>query len=53
MRGSATSLGTTFSHFKERLGVAAGIVAGLAFAPPAIAQTKPTTPIIVKDTTSS
>jgi ribose transport system substrate-binding protein len=32
--------------------VAAGIVAGLAFGAPAMAQTKPTIPIIVKDTTS-
>jgi len=36
----------------KRSVVAAGIVAGLAFAPPAMAQTKPTIPIIVKDTTS-
>jgi ribose transport system substrate-binding protein len=32
--------------------VAAGIVAGLAFGAPALAQTKPTVAIIVKDTTS-
>jgi ribose transport system substrate-binding protein len=32
--------------------VAAGIVAGLALGAPAVAQTKPTVPIIVKDTTS-
>ncbi len=37
----------------KKLVVAAGIVAGLAFAAPAMAQTKPTIPIIVKDTTSS
>jgi ribose transport system substrate-binding protein len=33
--------------------VAAGITVGLAFGAPAMAQTKPTIPIIVKDTTSS
>jgi ribose transport system substrate-binding protein len=32
--------------------VCAGIVAGLAFGAPAMAQTKPTIPVIVKDTTS-
>ncbi len=40
----------------KKLVVAAGIVAGLAFGAPAMAQTKPTKPtipIIVKDTTSS
>lgn len=36
----------------KRFVVAAGIVAGLAFGAPAIAQTKPTISIIVKDTTS-
>jgi ribose transport system substrate-binding protein len=36
----------------KTLVVAAGIVAGLAFGPPAMAQTKPTVAIIVKDTTS-
>jgi ribose transport system substrate-binding protein len=36
----------------KRLVVAAGIVAGLAFGAPAMAQTKPTVAIIVKDTTS-
>src|ERR1700691_5379030 len=36
----------------KRFVVGAGIVAGLAFATPAMAQTKPTIPIIVKDTTS-
>jgi ribose transport system substrate-binding protein len=36
----------------KRFVVAAGIVAGLAFGAPAIAQTKPTIPVIVKDTTS-
>ena len=35
-----------------KLMVAAGIVAGLTFGAPAMAQTKPTVPIIVKDTTS-
>ena len=35
-----------------RFVIAAGIVAGLAFAAPATAQTKPTIAIIVKDTTS-
>jgi ribose transport system substrate-binding protein len=37
----------------KTLVVAAGIVAGLALGAPAMAQTKPTVPIIVKDTTSS
>jgi len=37
----------------KKLVVAAGIVAGLVFGAPAMAQTKPTIPIIVKDTTSS
>src|SRR5947209_7581120 len=37
----------------KKLAVATGIVAGLAFGAPAMAQTKPTIPIIVKDTTSS
>jgi ribose transport system substrate-binding protein len=36
----------------KKLVVAAAIVAGLAFAAPAIAQTKPTVPVIVKDITS-
>src|ERR1700719_1858908 len=36
----------------KRLVVAAGIVAGLAFGAPAMAQTKPTVAIIVKDTTA-
>ena len=36
-----------------RFVIAAGIVAGLAFAAPATAQTKPTIAIIVKDTTSA
>ena len=36
----------------KKLVVAAGIVAGVAFAVPAFAQTKPTIPVIVKDTTS-
>jgi ribose transport system substrate-binding protein len=36
----------------KTLMVAAGIVAGLTFGAPAMAQTKPTVPIIVKDTTS-
>jgi ribose transport system substrate-binding protein len=36
----------------KRYAVAAGIVAGLAFGAPAMAQTKPTIPVIVKDTTS-
>ena len=36
----------------KRFVAAAGIVAGLAFGAPAMAQTKPTIPIIVKDTTS-
>jgi ribose transport system substrate-binding protein len=36
----------------KTLVVAAGIVAGLAFGAPALAQTKPTVAIIVKDTTS-
>jgi ribose transport system substrate-binding protein len=36
----------------KTLVVAAGIVAGLALGAPAVAQTKPTVPIIVKDTTS-
>jgi ribose transport system substrate-binding protein len=36
----------------KKLVVAAAIVAGLAFGAPAIAQTKPTVPVIVKDMTS-
>jgi ribose transport system substrate-binding protein len=36
----------------KRFVAAAGIVAGLAFGAPAMAQTKPTIPVIVKDTTS-
>ncbi|MGA2289644.1 substrate-binding domain-containing protein [Bradyrhizobium sp.] len=36
----------------NKLVVAAGIVAGIAFGVPAIAQTKPTISVIVKDTTS-
>jgi ribose transport system substrate-binding protein len=36
----------------KKLVVAASIVACLAFAAPAMAQTKPTVPVIVKDTTS-
>ena len=36
----------------KTLVAAAGIVAGIAFGVPAIAQTKPTIPVIVKDTTS-
>ncbi|MEA2830417.1 MAG: ribose transport system substrate-binding protein [Bradyrhizobium sp.] len=36
----------------KKLVVAAGIVAGIAFAVPAMAQTKPTIPVIVKDMTS-
>jgi ribose transport system substrate-binding protein len=36
----------------KKLVAAAGIVAGIAFAVPAIAQTKPTIPVIAKDTTS-
>ncbi len=36
----------------KKLVVAAGIVAGIAFGVPAIAQTKPTIPVIVKDMTS-
>ena len=36
----------------KNLVVAAGIVAGIAFGVPAIAQTKPTIPVIVKDMTS-
>jgi ribose transport system substrate-binding protein len=36
----------------KRFVVAAGIVASLAFGAPAMAQTKPTIPVIVKDTTS-
>jgi ribose transport system substrate-binding protein len=36
----------------KRIVAAAGIVAGLAFGAPAMAQTKPTIPVIVKDTTS-
>ncbi len=36
----------------RKLVVAAGIAASLAFGAPALAQTKPTIPIIVKDTTS-
>ncbi len=36
----------------NKLVVAAGIAASLAFGAPALAQTKPTIPIIVKDTTS-
>jgi ribose transport system substrate-binding protein len=37
----------------NRFMVAAGIVAGVAFAAPAMAQTKPTIPFIVRDTTSA
>src|ERR1700680_3986762 len=40
------------SMIMKTLVAAAGIVAGIAFGVPAIAQTKPTIPIIVKDTTS-
>ncbi len=36
----------------KKLAVAAGIVAGLAFGSSAVAQTKPTVPVIVKDMTS-
>ena len=36
----------------KRFVVAAGIVAGIAFGAPVMAQTKPTIPVIVKDTTS-
>jgi len=36
----------------KKLVVAAGIVAGIAFGVPAIAQTKPTISVIAKDTTS-
>ena len=36
----------------KKLVIAAGIVAGIAFGVPAIAQTKPTVPVIVKDMTS-
>src|SRR5579864_4150776 len=36
----------------KMLVVAAGLVAGLAFGSPAVAQTKPTVPVIVKDMTS-
>src|SRR5260370_35673342 len=36
----------------KELVIAAGIVAGIAFGVPAIAQTKPTIPVIVKDMTS-
>jgi ribose transport system substrate-binding protein len=36
----------------KRFAIAAGILAGLAVASPAMAQTKPSIPIIVKDTTS-
>jgi ribose transport system substrate-binding protein len=36
----------------KKLGVVAGIALGIAFGVPAIAQTKPTIPIIVKDMTS-
>ena len=36
----------------KRFVAAAGIVTGLAFGAPAMAQTKPTIPVIVKDTTS-
>ena len=36
----------------KKLVIAAGIVAGIAFRVPAIAQTKPTVPVIVKDMTS-
>src|SRR6266550_4506329 len=36
----------------NKLVVAAGVAASLAFGAPALAQTKPTIPIIVKDTTS-
>ena len=37
----------------KKLVVAAGIVVGIAFGVPAIAQTKPTIPVIVKDMTSA
>ena len=37
---------------KKLVVVAAGIVAGLAFGAPAVAQTRPTVPVIVKDMTS-
>jgi ribose transport system substrate-binding protein len=37
----------------KTLVVAAGVVAGLAFGAPAMAQTKPTVAVIVKDTTSA
>src|SRR5438132_13225784 len=37
----------------KKLVIAGGIAASLAFGAPAMAQTKPTIPIIVKDTTSS
>src|ERR1700674_4253152 len=40
------------SMIMKTLVAAAGIVAGIAFGVPAIAQTKPTIPVIVKDTTS-
>jgi len=36
----------------KRFVVAAGIVAGIAFGAPVMAQTKPTIPVIVRDTTS-
>jgi ribose transport system substrate-binding protein len=36
----------------KKLVIAAGMVAGIAFGMPAIAQTKPTVPVIVKDMTS-
>src|SRR5580704_4787627 len=36
----------------KKLVVAAGIVAGIAFGVPAMAQTNPTVPVIVKDMTS-
>src|SRR5712672_2002795 len=36
----------------KKIVIAAGIVAGIAFGAPAIAQTKPTIPVIVKDMTS-
>src|SRR6266850_6305291 len=40
------------SMIMKKLVIAAGIVAGIAFGVPAIAQTKPTVPVIVKDMTS-
>src|ERR1700732_2495725 len=40
------------SMIMKKLVIAAGIVVGIAFGVPAIAQTKPTIPVIVKDMTS-